>query len=582
MKILVGEGSCGIAAGAEKVYSALQKALAGTAHTLGVTGCIGMCYLEPIVDVYPDGGEVIRLVRVKPEDAEKILAFLNDGSEEHIKDLVVSEEDSQFLKKQTRIALRRCGIIDPNEISDFLKNDGYTALKKVLGGMTPEQVIDTVKISGLAGRGGAGFPTWFKWNAARQSAGDEKYLICNADEGDPGAFMDRAVIESDPHNLIEGMLIAAYAIGAKHAVVYVRAEYPLAIKRLERAIKQAQENGYLGENILGSPFSCDMRIKAGAGAFVCGEETALIESLEGSRGMPRLKPPFPAQSGYWHKPSNINNVETFANVSWIINNGGEAFAAMGTENSKGTKVFALTGKIKRGGLVEIPMGKTLRDVIFDIGGGMKGTKKFKAVQMGGPSGGCIPAELIDTVIDYKALGATGAIMGSGGMVVMDEDTCMVGMAKFFLDFTAKESCGKCVHCRIGTMRMLEILERITEGKGKEGDIELLEELCSSIKDGALCGLGQTAPNPVLTTIRYFRNEYEDHIKNKKCSAGECTALVKYSIDPSACRGCTLCARNCPVKAIEGEVKKPHSINTMVCIKCGKCKSVCKFGAIKLS
>lgn len=582
MKILVGEGSCGIAAGAEKVYSALQKALAGTAHTLGVTGCIGMCYLEPIVDVYPDVGEVIRLVRVKPEDAEKILAFLNDGSEEHIKDLVVSEEDSQFLKKQTRIALHRCGIIDPNEISDFLKNDGYTALKKVLGGMTPEQVIDTVKISGLAGRGGAGFPTWFKWNAARQSAGDEKYLICNADEGDPGAFMDRAVIESDPHNLIEGMLIAAYAIGAKHAVVYVRAEYPLAIKRLERAIKQAQENGYLGENILGSPFSCDMRIKAGAGAFVCGEETALIESLEGSRGMPRLKPPFPAQSGYWHKPSNINNVETFANVSWIINNGGEAFAAMGTENSKGTKVFALTGKIKRGGLVEIPMGKTLRDVIFDIGGGMKGTKKFKAVQMGGPSGGCIPAELIDTVIDYKALGATGAIMGSGGMVVMDEDTCMVGMAKFFLDFTAKESCGKCVHCRIGTMRMLEILERITEGKGKEGDIELLEELCSSIKDGALCGLGQTAPNPVLTTIRYFRNEYEDHIKNKKCSAGECTALVKYSIDPSACRGCTLCARNCPVKAIEGEVKKPHSINTMVCIKCGKCKSVCKFGAVKLS
>lgn len=582
MKILVGEGSCGIAAGAEKVYSALQKALAGTAHTLGVTGCIGMCYLEPIVDVYPDGGEVIRLVRVKPEDAEKILAFLNDGSEEHIKDLVVSEEDSQFLKKQTRIALRRCGIIDPNEISDFLKNDGYTALKKVLGGMTPEQVIDTVKISGLAGRGGAGFPTWFKWNATRQSAGDEKYLICNADEGDPGAFMDRAVIESDPHNLIEGMLIAAYAIGAKHAVVYVRAEYPLAIKRLERAIKQAQENGYLGENILGSQFSCDMRIKAGAGAFVCGEETALIESLEGSRGMPRLKPPFPAQSGYWHKPSNINNVETFANVSWIINNGGEAFAAMGTENSKGTKVFALTGKIKRGGLVEIPMGKTLRDVIFDIGGGMKGTKKFKAVQMGGPSGGCIPAELIDTVIDYKALGATGAIMGSGGMVVMDEDTCMVGMAKFFLDFTAKESCGKCVHCRIGTMRMLEILERITEGKGKEGDIELLEELCSSIKDGALCGLGQTAPNPVLTTIRYFRNEYEDHIKNKKCSAGECKALVKYSIDPSACRGCTLCARNCPVKAIEGEVKKPHSINTMVCIKCGKCKSVCKFGAVKLS
>ncbi|MGN1169264.1 MAG: NADH-ubiquinone oxidoreductase-F iron-sulfur binding region domain-containing protein, partial [Acutalibacteraceae bacterium] len=416
----------------------------------------------------------------------------------------------------------------------------------------------------------------------RQSDGEEKYLICNGDEGDPGAFMDRAVIESDPHTLIEGMLIAAYAIGARHAVVYVRAEYPLAIKRLERAIEQAQSRGFVGENILGSSFSCDFRIKAGAGAFVCGEETALIESLEGSRGMPRLKPPFPAQSGYWHKPSNINNVETFANVSWIINNGGEAFAAMGTENSKGTKVFALTGKIKRGGLVEIPMGKTLRDVIFDIGGGIKNDREFKAVQLGGPSGGCIPAELIDTVIDYKSLSATGAIMGSGGMVVMDEGTCMVGMAKFFLDFTAKESCGKCVHCRIGTMRLLEILERITSGNGKEGDIELLEELCSAVKDGALCGLGQTAPNPVLTTIRYFRDEYEDHIKNKKCTAGECVDLISYEIDPDKCKGCTLCARNCPVKAIKGEVKKAHSIDKDVCIKCGKCKSVCKFGAVKIN
>ena len=578
MKIVIGEGSCGIAAGAEKVRQALlNEDLNGAKLT--IAGCIGMCYLEPIVDIYEDDKEIKRLVRVSEKDAEKIAEYARTGDESLISELLVSDDDKQFLEKQTRIALRRCGIINPEDIEDFISADGYTALKKAVCEMTPEEVIETVKVSGLAGRGGAGFPTWFKWNAARQSEGDEKYLICNADEGDPGAFMDRAVIESDPHTLIEGMLIAAYAIGAKNAVVYVRAEYPLAIKRLENAIKQATEKGYLGENIFGTDFSCTITIKAGAGAFVCGEETALIESLEGHRGMPRLKPPFPAQSGYWRKPSNINNVETFANVSWIINNGGEAFAAMGTEGSKGTKVFAVTGKVKRSGLVEIPMGKTLRDVIFDIGGGMKGDKPFKAVQMGGPSGGCIPADLIDTVIDYKALGATGAIMGSGGMVVMDESTCMVGMAKFFLDFTAKESCGKCIHCRIGTKRMLEILTRITEGNGKEGDVELLEELCYGIKDGALCGLGQTAPNPVLTTIKYFRNEYDAHIKEKKCPAGECTSLISYSVDADKCKGCTLCAKNCPVGAISGSVKNPHSIDTDKCIKCGKCFTVCRFGAV---
>lgn len=578
MKIVVGEGSCGIAAGAEKVRQALLKQDLNGAK-LTIAGCIGMCYLEPIVDIYEDNQEVKRLVRVTENDAEKISEYAKTGDESIISSLLVSDEDKEFLNKQTRIALRRCGIINPDEIDDFIDADGYTAIKKVLTSMTPEDVIEVIKTSGLAGRGGAGFPTWFKWNAARQSEGEEKYLICNADEGDPGAFMDRAVIESDPHTLIEGMLIGAYAIGAKNAVVYVRAEYPLAIKRLERAIEQATAAGYLGDNILGTDFSCKMTIKAGAGAFVCGEETALIESLEGHRGMPRLKPPFPAQSGYWRKPSNINNVETFANVSWIINNGGEAFAAMGTEGLKGTKVFAVTGKVKRSGLVEIPMGKTLRDVIFDIGGGMKGDKAFKAVQMGGPSGGCIPAELIDTVIDYKALGATGAIMGSGGMVVMDEGTCMVGMAKFFLDFTAKESCGKCIHCRIGTKRMLEILTRITEGNGQPGDVELLEELCYGIKDGALCGLGQTAPNPVLTTIKYFRNEYDAHINDKKCPAGECSSLIEYSIDKDKCKGCTLCARNCPVGAISGEVKSAHTIDINKCIKCGKCIATCRFGAV---
>ena len=580
MRVVIGEGSCGIAAGASKVRAAIEAVMtANEPFELGSTGCIGMCFLEPIVDIY-DGKELAkRLVKVSANDAQAIVDAARSGDLSLVENLAISAEDEEFLSRQTRIALRHCGVIDPVSLEDYREADGYQALEKALKTMTPEQVIEEIKISGLAGRGGAGFPTWFKWNAARQSAGDEKYLICNADEGDPGAFMDRAVIESDPHSLIEGMLIGAYAIGAKEMIVYVRAEYPLAITHLEIAIQQAEKANLLGENILGTGFSCHMRIKAGAGAFVCGEETALIESLEGKRGMPRLKPPFPAQKGYTDKPSNINNVETFANVSWIINNGGEAFAAMGTENSKGTKVFALTGKIRKGGLVEIPMGKTLRDVIYGIGGGIRDNKEFKAVQMGGPSGGCIPADLLDTVIDYKALAATGAIMGSGGMVVMDESTCMVGMAKFFLDFTALESCGKCVHCRIGTARMQEILTRIVKGEGKEGDIELLEELCEAIKDGALCGLGQTAPNPVLTTIRYFRNEYEAHIRDKKCPAKECVDLLTYSIDADKCKGCTLCAKKCPAKAISGEVKAAHIIDENICIRCGQCVNSCRFGAI---
>ncbi len=574
MRIVVGEGSCGIAAGAHKVYEALCEC----GITPSITGCIGMCFLEPIVDIYNEEKLEIRLVRVKPTDAKDIVSAVNENDLSKVSHLAISDDDNAFLQKQTRIALRNCGVIDPTDINDYVKRGGYDALKKTLS-ITPEAVIDEIKTSGLAGRGGAGFPTWFKWNAARQSVSDKKYLICNADEGDPGAFMDRAVIESDPHSLIEGMLIGAYAIGANEAVVYVRAEYPLAIVRLEAAIEQAKKAGYLGDNILGTNFSCTMRIKAGAGAFVCGEETALIESLEGKRGMPRLKPPFPAQRGYNDEPSNINNVETFANVAWIMTNGGEAFAKMGTEQSKGTKVFALTGKIKRGGLVEVPMGVTIRDIIYDIGGGIRGERECKAVQLGGPSGGCIPNDKFDTVIDYKALAATGAIMGSGGMVVMDDTTCMVGMAKFFLDFTAKESCGKCVHCRIGTKRMLEILTRITKGEGRDGDIELLEELCLGIKDGALCGLGQTAPNPVLSTIRYFRDEYEAHIYDKRCPTCECTDLVTYYVDADKCRGCTLCAKKCPVDAISGELKAAHTIDTQKCIKCGQCKTLCKFGAI---
>lgn len=579
IRILVGQGSCGVSAGAARVAKVLAGHMTATdSFTVETTGCIGMCYLEPIVDIYEGEQLLHRLVRVTETAALGIVEAVRKKDFSKLEAMFISDEDARFLKKQKRVALRNCGVVDPTSIDDYINHAGYQALDKALK-MKPEEVIEEIKVSGLAGRGGAGFPTWFKWDAARKAEGEQKHLICNADEGDPGAFMDRAVIESDPHTLIEGMLIGAYAIGASDMYVYIRAEYPLAVERLSQAIEQARSRGLLGKNILGTDFSCDLNIKIGAGAFVCGEETALIESMEGKRGMPRLKPPFPAQSGYLNEPSNINNVETFANVAWIIQHGGTAFAAMGTENSKGTKVFALTGKVQRGGLVEVPMGNSLKDVIFDIAGGIKDGRAYKAVQMGGPSGGCIPAALMDTPIDYKALSATGAIMGSGGMVVMDDSTCMVNIARFFLDFTARESCGKCVPCRIGTTRMMEILNRICEGEGQEGDIELLEELCVSIKDGALCGLGQTAPNPVLTTIRYFREEYEAHIRDKKCPAHECSALLTISIDPAKCTGCTVCARKCPVECISGTRKEPHVIDQSACIKCKQCVSSCKFGAI---
>ena len=578
MKIVVGAGSCGIAAGAKKVFDEMNSYIEKNSvdATIELTGCIGMCYLEPIVDIY-DGDKLTRFTKVKVEDVKDIF----EGNEKS-KNLIVSAEDESVLNKQTRIVIRNCGIINPERIEDYIEKGGYEGAKRCYTELKDTEVIDEIKASGLRGRGGAGFPTWFKWDAARKSPSSKKYIVCNADEGDPGAFMDRSVLEGDPHSLIEGMMIGGFAIGADEGVVYVRAEYPLAIVRLEKAISQAKEKGFLGNDIFGiKGVNFNLRIKAGAGAFVCGEETALIASLEGERGMPRLKPPFPAQKGFWEMPTNINNVETFANVPWIIKNGGPAFAEFGTEKSSGTKVFALTGKVNNGGLVEVPMGMPLREVIFNIGGGIRDGKKFKAVQMGGPSGGCIPTELLDTPVDYESITKTGAIVGSGGMVVMDENTCMVEMARFFLNFTCDESCGKCTYCRIGTKRMLEILNRIVDGNGKDGDIELLEELALKIKDGSLCGLGQTAPNPVLTTIKYFRKEYEDHIYNKKCTAKQCKNLITYVIDEDKCVGCTACSRACPASAIEGTIKKVHSIDAEKCIKCGQCIQKCKFNAISI-
>ena len=579
MKVIVGQGSCGVATGAKKTAAQFERLIEekDLDVKVDITGCVGTCYLEPIVDVYDDNNNMTRYVKVNADKASEIVEkHLVNG--EVVTDLALHDEDKLFIEKQQRVVLRHCGLINPEKIEEYIAVGGYAATKKVVTSMTQDEVIEEIKVSGLRGRGGAGFPTWFKWNAAKANKADQKYIVCNADEGDPGAFMDRSVLEGDPHSLIEGMIIGGYAMGARDGVIYVRAEYPLAIHRLEIAMAQAREKGFLGKNIFGSGFDFDLRIKAGAGAFVCGEETALIASLEGERGMPRLKPPFPAAKGYWQKPTNINNVETYANVAWIIANGGAAFGAMGTDKSKGTKVFALAGKIKKGGLVEVPMGLPLRDVIYGIGGGIKKDKEFKAVQMGGPSGGCIPASLIDTPVDYENINKTGAIVGSGGMIVMDETTCMVDMARYFLDFTRKESCGKCNYCRIGTKRMLEILERITRGEGKDGDIELLEELAYKVKDGAMCGLGQTAPNPVLTTIKYFRNEYEDHIYNKKCTAKSCKSLISFNITDD-CRGCTACARKCPVGAISGNKKEKHFINQDVCIRCGRCEENCKFDAI---
>lgn len=549
------------------------------------TGCFGLCALGPIMIVYPEGAFYSR---VKVEDVKEIveehllkgrivkrLLYSETVDEDNIKSL----NEVDFYKKQHRIALRNCGVINPENIDEYIAVDGYRALGKVLTEMSREEVIDVVKKSGLRGRGGGGFPTGTKWDFTYKAEGDQKYVCCNADEGDPGAFMDRSILEGDPHSVIEAMAIAGYAVGANQGYIYIRAEYPIAVKRLKIAIDQAREYGLLGKNIFDSGFDFDLDIRLGAGAFVCGEETALLTSIEGKRGEPRPRPPFPAVKGLWGKPTLLNNVETYANIAQIILNGADWFNQIGTEKSKGTKVFALGGKINNTGLVEIPMGTTLREIIEDIGGGVPNGKKFKAAQTGGPSGGCIPAHLMDTPIDYDSLISIGSMMGSGGLIVMDEDNCMVDIAKFFLEFTVDESCGKCTPCRVGTKRLYELLTKITDGKGTMEDLDKMEELCYMIKASSLCGLGQTAPNPVLSTLRYFRDEYEAHVRDKVCPAGVCKNLVKYSIDAEKCKGCSACARKCPVGAISGEIRNPFVIDTDKCIKCGVCMDTCKFGAV---
>jgi NADH-quinone oxidoreductase subunit F len=587
--VIVGLGSCGIAAGAAKTYKEFERIketdLLG--FQLKKTSCVGMCYREPLVEIIDDTGSYL-YGEVRPDMVDEIIdKHIKKFSP--IKEMIVQSDqfstpDVSFFANQVKIALRNCGHIDPESIEEYEARDGYAAIRKISKEhLSQETVIQTVLDAGIRGRGGGGFPTGMKWRFAYNNASSQKYVICNADEGDPGAFMDRSILEGDPHGVIEGMIICGYATGASEGYIYCRAEYPLAIKRLNIALQQAREKNYLGNEIFGIPgFSFNIQIKEGAGAFVCGEETALIASIEGERGMPRRRPPFPAESGLWKNPTNINNVETFVNIPWIVHQGAEAYAKYGTEKSKGTKVFALTGKIRHGGLVEVPMGITIKDIIYKLGGGITGDKKFKAVQLGGPSGGCIPEHLSHTPVDYDSVNATGAIMGSGGMVVMDETTCVVDIARFFLDFTQKESCGKCTFCRIGTKRMLEILTRITEGEGKEGDIERLEALAETIKDSSLCGLGQTAPNPVLTTIRYFRDEYEAHIRDKKCPALNCKKLLTYTILEEKCTGCTVCAKGCPVNAISGERKQIHFVDQETCIQCGVCYTKCKFEAIALS
>jgi NADH-quinone oxidoreductase subunit F len=591
-RILIGTATCGRAAGAMSVLDAIKQELAR--HSIDAiinqVGCIGLCYVEPLVDIIKPGLPRICYASVTPQIIPKLIEdyLIKNNPRPDLAMGTIGEStvegiprlfDLPILKPQVRIVLRHCGYIDPEDIKQYIADDGYSGLVKALA-MTPERVIEEIKKSGLKGRG-AGFPTGQKWEFCRSSLGTEKYIICNADEGDPGAFMNRSLLEGDPHSVLEGMLIGAYAIGANEGYIYCRAEYPLAIERLNIAIKQMREYGLLGKNILGSDFSFEIHIKEGAGAFVCGEETALMGSIEGKRGMPRPRPPFPAVSGLWGKPTNINNVESWADAAVIMQKGAQWYASSGTATSKGTKTFSLVGKVKRTGLIEVPLGIHLRDIIYGIGGGIVDDKAFKAVQTGGPSGGCLPASLLDSPVDYESLTKAGSIMGSGGMVVTDEATCMVDFARFFLDFTQSESCGKCVPCRLGTKRMLEILTRITEGKGTEEDINLLLELADGVKDSALCGLGNTAPNPVLTTLRYFREEYEEHIKNHRCPAKVCKALISYYIDPEKCQACMICLRQCPVSAIEGGRDTIHIINQDKCTKCGTCMAVCptRFSAV---